>query len=162
MSEVMHYFWVADGMSETSEARDTYVRSTDYGAKCHASAVYFGSWKRTEEERDAAQSELSALRQELAETKRQSGIQLGGRSVLIESLNARIENYAPKLKSLVDRNTRLKWQRNGVQLKLTVAEQRNADAVRLLTALYDATPIVWPDVADFLAMTKPTESGASE
>lgn len=46
--------------------------------------------------------------------------------------------------------------------ELTAAEQRNADAIRMLTALYEVTPFVWPDVADFLTKNKPAESGASE
>lgn len=42
------------------------VLESEYDAKCHASDVYFGSWKRTEEERDEALSQLAALREELA------------------------------------------------------------------------------------------------
>jgi hypothetical protein len=42
------------------------VSRLDYDAKCHSADVCFGLWKRTEEERDAAQADLSALREELS------------------------------------------------------------------------------------------------
>ena len=76
--------------------------------------------------------DLATLREDLAAYKKQSEIRFVGLGKLIDSLNARIEKNAPKLKSLVDRNTRLKWQRNGMQLKLSATEQRNAELVELL------------------------------
>jgi uncharacterized protein (DUF3084 family) len=90
------------------------------------------------------EAELAALREELARYKDAYSGAVKGRAAFRDSVR------------------RLRGERTELQQRLAAAEQRNADAVRLLTALYDATPIVWPDVADFLALTKPTESGASE
>ena len=91
---------------------------------------------------------IAALREELERTN--------------ERWSKCIDGAEKKCERQIKRNARLVGQRNTMQLKRDEARQRLIDAVRLLTALYDATPIVWPDVADFLAMNKPTESGASE
>lgn len=124
-------------------------------------------------QRDGAQAELAALRDELRQLK----IRSQGQSTLIESLNARIEKNGTKFESLVNRNTRLKWQRNGVQLKLTAAEQRNAAvdieaAAKMLAACMDYPWDHMPEQgrasvrehakAVIDAAIKPTESGASE
>lgn len=52
------------------------VLEQDYDAKCHAAEVYFGSWKRTEQELDAqrlladtAEAERDAARQALDATR---------------------------------------------------------------------------------------------
>lgn len=49
------------------------VLEQDYDAKCHAAEVYFGSWKRTEQELDAqrlradtAEAELKAIKESMA------------------------------------------------------------------------------------------------
>jgi hypothetical protein len=73
MSEVMRwklkgFLPGVEGMSR-AVMRPEVVLAEDYDAKCHSAEVYFGSWKRTEEERDAAQSELVTLREELETAK---------------------------------------------------------------------------------------------
>ncbi len=53
-------------MAQLYPEMKSYVLSSDYDAKCHTADVYFGSWKRTEEDRDDALSQLAALREELS------------------------------------------------------------------------------------------------
>ena len=74
------------------------------------------------------QPELAALQEELA----QSEIRSVGKSKLIDSLSSRLERSTEKCASLVDRNARLKCQRNGTRLKLDEAERRNAELLELL------------------------------
>lgn len=68
MNEVKRYRADHRHVVETEFDDAQYVGVEDYDAKCHSAEVYFGSWKRTEEERDHAQSKLDELRGEL-ETK---------------------------------------------------------------------------------------------
>lgn len=74
MSEVKRYDVQGKFESQNGEGillvNPKMVLEDDYDAKCHAAEVYFGSWKHTEGERDAAQSELAALREELARVQK--------------------------------------------------------------------------------------------
>jgi chromosome segregation ATPase len=104
---------------------------------------------------DASQGREAELREELAKVIEDRARFPDRPDFIGNMISAHIGNLKAKAES-AEKYSRSYW------MKLTVAEQQNADAVRLLTALYYATPIVWPDVADFLALAKPTESGASE
>lgn len=100
MSEVKRYKMLASGRYSI-DPRGMWVLGSDYDAKCHAADVYFGSWKRTEEERDAALSQLAALREELADLA--------------------------ELKAYVTVPLRERCaERKGLQQRLADAEQRNA------------------------------------
>jgi len=144
MSEVKRFRADHRHVVETEFDDAQYVGVEDYDAKCHAAEVYFGSWKRTEEERDTAQSELAALREELALAK----------------------DTAASWKSSADG---LAEEARDIDKSLTAAEQRNAGLIELLQECVNVVrfgedfdlPVTTMDRIDE-ALAKPTESGASE
>lgn len=87
MSDVKRFRADHRHVVETEFDDAQYVGVEDYDAKCHSAEVYFGSWKRTEEERDAAQVELAALREEL-QTRTADLLQCGTRRKAAEQRNA--------------------------------------------------------------------------
>lgn len=108
---------------------------------CHVTGNQYMQWLS----QDAAQSELAALREELADETRRANV---------NALNAR----------------HAKQDLNTIQHRLTAAEQRNSDLIDLIQKAH-----TWVDrnncggwdayeLRDELAasMNKPTESGASE
>lgn len=88
------------------------------------------------EDYDAAQSELAALREELAEYQK----------ILASYKNNYVTNLAY----------------NAVQSSLTAAEQRNAELVVMLRQAWIDECVSAEDCRKIDAALKPTESGASE
>lgn len=74
------------------------------------------------------------MSKQLLEEIRQLNIRLGGQTVTIERLNARIVKNGKKLQTLVERNTRLKYQRDAQRallIKLRDSGQWFISAVEL-------------------------------
>lgn len=103
------------------------VLEEDFDAQCHATGVYFESWKNTEQERDTerlraetAEAELAALREELAEQER---------------------NWTARFELICEGAIRpIALERNAAREALTAAEQRNSELVELLKRV-DMTPL---------------------
>jgi hypothetical protein len=108
------------------------VSADDYDAKCHSAGVFFDSWKRTEEERDSAQSELSALREELA-------------GVVAEKVG--LQEWVDNLKH----DLTAAEQRNARHESMLRHFANCADVFQVGTL-----------AMEYVAAIKPTESGASE
>jgi len=134
MSEVKYYFWVAEGMSETSKSHYTYVTSKDFSA---------------------AQSELSALREELANNL---DIMEGQKNSII-NLSAKVKDLKPRLTAAEQRNEVL--ERDTARIDWLIEQPVDTlylDDGRIIDI---AGRIDLRDAIDE-AMAKPTESGASE
>lgn len=100
-------------------AAGEYVYANDYDAKCHAADVYFGSWKRTEEERDAAQSELSALREENERLKSESFEELYNAAIdERDALRGEVARSKELTMSMADRANQFEEERDAAQSEL--------------------------------------------
>ena len=178
MSEVKRYDVQGKFESQNGEGillvNPKMVLEDDYDAKCHAAEVYFGSWKRTEGERDAAKSELAALREELANHDSASLLMNAWITEHKTQMpwDKAIEMIAVVTKMPVEEKQRLLClddQYELVSKRLADAERRNAELTDLIEKAH-----TWVDrnncggwdayeLRDRLAdALKPTESGASE
>ena len=61
MDEVTKYKPIGEMVARSRIGGAKFVSLDDFDAKCHAADVYFGSWKRTEQERDALQQRVDLL-----------------------------------------------------------------------------------------------------
>lgn len=120
--------------------------------------VYESSFNAVAAELGAAQSELAALREELAQWKHMVGA-VCATIPLAETLKA-----TEAKPSMVQYFKGLHAERDNLRKYLTAAEQRNSELVEFLTELrvsaWHALP--GPIIGKINAILKPTESGASE
>jgi hypothetical protein len=169
MSEVLKYKALGEMTQRSIAGGAKWVRLKDYdAAQSELAAVRRRESIIKEKLADCENSE-AALREELTLTQRQVTANWN----LVESTREELSSICSMACMLEDREwaehagkgpvaEKMEYAITEMHNELTAAGQRNADAIRLLSALYDATDMVWPDVADFLTMNKPTESGASD
>lgn len=136
MSDVMYYTAIPEGRTNEYEM----VMSPDYERAC--------------DDRDAAQSELAALREELDKVNREKNDVACRANATAEALNSMAISKAT--------------MRNKLKQRLTDAEQRNADTIDKLELAAsmmddDERGNRFAEVCRIaIATLKPTESGASE
>ena len=121
-----------------------------------------------EEDYDAAQSELAALREELAEAKRQLNLRDEGPNCWTCGDQGYVHSIDGELRGTCDNCT--VYELTCTKHSLTAAEQRNSELKVLLRTVGATIPHLRAEVSDSArelvrrinAVLKPTESGASE